>query len=215
MICTKCKTEKSPDSFRTRKQRGKSILVTHCKECESNARADHHRKRMLDPVYAEAYRIKNAEASNRCYHNGGAHRTKEQRRKTHKTWVAANREKVREWRRLYSRKIRSTITGRLSIRMGNRMRMTLTKHRRSWKDAVPYTAEELKRHLEQQFTQEMSWENYGKYWHVDHIRPVCTFHYTSINDAEFKECWALSNLRPLPKTKNLSRPKDGRDIATN
>ena len=33
--------------------------------------------------------------------------------------------------------------------------------------------EELKIHLEKQFTKGMNWENYGFYgWHIDHIRPI-------------------------------------------
>ncbi len=32
--------------------------------------------------------------------------------------------------------------------------------------------EEYKQHLENQFTPEMNWENYGVYWHVDHYTPL-------------------------------------------
>jgi len=54
----------------------------------------------------------------------------------------------------------------------------------------------------------MSWENYGK-WHVDHIVPVASFIWTSSDDAEFKACWALTNLRPLWADANR-RKKDRR-----
>jgi hypothetical protein len=78
-----------------------------------------------------------------------------------------------------------------------------------------YTMEELKEHLEKQFESWMSWDNQGKYnknwndndsstwtWQIDHIKPHSTFKYTSMEDAEFKKCWALNNLRPLSSKQN-------------
>ena len=56
--------------------------------------------------------------------------------------------------------------------------------------------DELKTHLEKQFKEGMSWDNYGK-WHIDHVRPRATFTIVSFEDSSFKECWALSNLQPL------------------
>jgi hypothetical protein len=64
---------------------------------------------------------------------------------------------------------------------------------------------ELIAHLDRQFHKGMSWNNYGKRWHVDHIRPVSSFEFSSSNDPSFKECWALINLRPLWKGQNLSK----------
>jgi hypothetical protein len=53
------------------------------------------------------------------------------------------------------------------------------------------TAEELKSYLESLFTEGMTWENYGE-WHVDHIRPVCSF-----VAEEWKQINHYTNLRPL------------------
>lgn len=54
--------------------------------------------------------------------------------------------------------------------------------------------EKLKQHLEKQFTEGMSWENKGE-WHVDHIRPVCSFDLTDIEQQ--KVCFHYTNLQPL------------------
>lgn len=55
-----------------------------------------------------------------------------------------------------------------------------------------YSALELKEHIDKQFTDGMSWNNYGE-WHIDHINPVYTFDKdTSVNIIN-----SLSNLRPL------------------
>ena len=42
-------------------------------------------------------------------------------------------------------------------------------------------------------------------YHIDHIRPVSSFYFTKIEDKEFKECWALSNLQPLWASENCSK----------
>lgn len=73
---------------------------------------------------------------------------------------------------------------------------------KSWQKFVDYTVEELAIHIERQFTNGMSWDNYGKKWHVDHILPVSGFNFTSKDCDEFKLCFALSNMRPLCKIEN-------------
>jgi hypothetical protein len=71
-------------------------------------------------------------------------------------------------------------------------------------DILPYTLEELISHLENNFTEGMSWENYGE-WHVDHIKPMASFTFDTIDDDSFNECWSLSNLQPLWAKDNLSK----------
>tara|TARA_Y100000310_G_scaffold288716_1_gene314627 strand:- start:452 stop:1825 length:1374 start_codon:yes stop_codon:yes gene_type:complete len=70
---------------------------------------------------------------------------------------------------------------------------------------LPYTPAELKQHIEDQFDKHMSWDNYGDYWHVDHIIPQAALVYDSFVHPNFKKCWALSNLRPLTREENASK----------
>ena len=93
----------------------------------------------------------------------------------------------------------------------------LSKNRKSCLQFLPYTIEELKNHLELQFESWMNWQNQGTYnkntwndndqttwtWQIDHIVPHSTFNYTSMEDQVFKECWSLSNLRPLSAKQNF------------
>jgi len=55
-----------------------------------------------------------------------------------------------------------------------------------------YSALDLKIHLENLFTPQMSWENYGE-WHVDHIVPVSSFE----KDTPASVVNDLSNLQPM------------------
>lgn len=74
----------------------------------------------------------------------------------------------------------------------------------SFWSAVGYTKRELADHIEKQFLDGMSWQNSSD-WHIDHILPVRSFAFGSFEDAEFKACWALSNLRPLWAKDNLEK----------
>lgn len=62
---------------------------------------------------------------------------------------------------------------------------------------------ELVAHLEKQFTPEMTWENYGPYWHVDHIRPCASFDLA--DEAQQRACFHYTNLQPLFWRDNISK----------
>lgn len=88
-----------------------------------------------------------------------------------------------------------------------------SKAERHWEDLVPYNLCQLRQHLESQFTSEMNWDNYGTYWEIDHIIPQNLFKIKTEQDRDFQICWSLANLRPLEKSLNRQRPKDGSDIS--
>lgn len=74
-----------------------------------------------------------------------------------------------------------------------------TDRRGNWERILNFNLDQLKQHLQKQFTTKMSWENYGKYWWVDKIIPRVAYNYQNIKNNEFHKCWSLKNLRPLSK----------------
>lgn len=74
-----------------------------------------------------------------------------------------------------------------------------------WENITNYTLVELKSHLENLFTSQMNWDNYGSYWHIDHIIPISYFNITSLDCEDFKKCWALNNLQPLEAKENIRK----------
>ena len=108
---------------------------------------------------------------------------------------------------------------KLKHNVGSTVRDALTRRKSSKNggrtfDHLPYTPQQLKEHLETQFEPWMSWENYGgandspqKTWQIDHIKPQASYSFTSMDDSEFQECWALENLRPLEKIENMGRKR--------
>lgn len=84
---------------------------------------------------------------------------------------------------------------------------SVTKRNKVW-SALPYTPWDLRRHLEDQFEDWMSWDNRGKgrhKWGLDHIVPQSHFYWETLQDDSFQECWALSNLRPLCSIENIKK----------
>lgn len=71
-------------------------------------------------------------------------------------------------------------------------------------DILRYTPEELINHLEKQFTDTMSWDNYG-IWHVDHKLPITSFDIQEMGDEEFMRCWCLDNLQPMWGEENIRK----------
>jgi hypothetical protein len=60
--------------------------------------------------------------------------------------------------------------------------------------------EYYKQYLEQQFQSDMSWENYGTLWEIDHIKPCALFDLTK--EEEQKQCFHHTNTQPLYKIDN-------------
>jgi hypothetical protein len=80
------------------------------------------------------------------------------------------------------------------------------KDGRRWQALLGYSVQDLIAHLERQFQSGMSWANYGRNgWHVDHIRPVTSFTFSTVDDPQFRECWALENLQPLWEPDNIRK----------
>ena len=71
-------------------------------------------------------------------------------------------------------------------------------------DVLQYTPEELINHLEKQFKDDMTWDNYG-IWHVDHKSPITSFDIQEMGDEEFMKCWSLDNLQPMWGEENIRK----------
>jgi len=71
-------------------------------------------------------------------------------------------------------------------------------------ELIGCTKEELKQHLEDQFTEGMGWYNYGKYgWHIDHIKPCARFNLA--DPEEQRKCFHFTNLQPLWAEDNMKK----------
>ena len=129
-------------------------------------------------------------------------------RKRHAEYNQRNKEKILEYKGAWQ-KIQRKVNPRykLNENMGSAMARSLKgiKSGHPWQEFVNYSLNSLIKHLENKFDSKMSWDNYGSYWAVDHIKPKSLFSYNSKDDLEFKQCWALENLQPLEKIENIKK----------
>lgn len=76
------------------------------------------------------------------------------------------------------------------------------KHEHTMK-LIGCNIQELVEYLEKQFKLGMTWDNYGTYWHIDHIRPIASFNLE--NPEELNQCFYYTNLQPLTAQENLEK----------
>ena len=116
-------------------------------------------------------------------------------------WKQNNPKKFIETRRKYEKQKRDTdVNFRLAKSLRLRVRDVL-KGRKKSKPTLKMldcTVEELKQHLQSQFTKGMSWNNYGRgkgKWCIDHIHPCSKFDLSK--KSEQLKCFNYTNLQPL------------------
>src|SRR5947207_3844474 len=157
------------------------------------------RNRAKQRALTKAWQQKNKDRINKQYRDRYAVNPELYRAK-----LKAKRERMGEKYRAQIKrsrtKTRSTTEGMLYHRMSQSVRSALlgSKRKCKWENLLGYSVEELKAHLESQFTEGMTWDKFfvGGI-HIDNVIPRMNFNYISPNDLQFKQCWALSNLRPI------------------
>ena len=218
--CTICKEIKSLDDF-FREKKATDGRKSRCKTCHKasvtewkknnpkNVRqsAKTFRTKYKDKI-KETRRIYQASDKGKQQKKEWQQKNKERLNERKKEWWEKNKERLRDKtkenrKRTYEKNKQSPgyrISG--SISSGIRQAIKANKANRHWEELVGYTLSELMQRLERLFTPEMNWDNYGSYWHIDHIKPQSWFIYESTESEAFKACWSLSNLQPLEASKN-------------
>lgn len=215
--CKKCVAENSKKYWNNNKE----VLAIRQKE---------YRKRNADFLsqYAKEYRERNKDSlkekkklyndTNRAIRVAKQREYYKKNKDKHKKYREENKEKIKNYYKSnrqkindkYNEKLKKDSKFRLDKYVSCSIRNYLAinnvnKNFVRWEKIVGYTKQQLKEHLEKQFKPEMNWDNYGSYWHIDHIKPKSWFIYESIEDEQFKMCWALENLQPLEASENLSK----------
>jgi len=80
-----------------------------------------------------------------------------------------------------------------------------TSKSKSTVELLGCSIDEFRIFLENKFYNNMSWENYGSVWHIDHIKPCASF--DLILQDEQEKCFHYSNMQPLLAEENLSKGK--------
>lgn len=116
-------------------------------------------------------------------------------------------DEYKEYRREYERRRRRDDP---AFRIKQSISRAINKYLRHGKEGkstfeiLGFTKEDLIAHLEKQFTDGMSWDNYGD-WHIDHEIPLAAHNFETTDDIDFKRAWSLTNLRPLWAMDNMKK----------
>lgn len=65
---------------------------------------------------------------------------------------------------------------------------------------------DLRKWIEAQFANGLSWENFGKAWQFEHIIPIAWFN--TSDEEELKACWGFLNIRVTPLEEGAGHPTD-------
>ena len=127
----------------------------------------------------------------------------------HQKWREKNIDKHRETKRDYERNRKSNdpiyrLISNFKSAMSTVLKESNVDKYGHYFDILQYTPEELINHLEKQFTDTMTWDNYG-IWHVDHKLPITSFDIQEMGDDEFMRCWCLDNLQPMWGEENIRK----------
>ena len=176
--CGKCLEIKELDDF-SKNKNTKDKKTAHCRKCIKEYDQLNREKQLL---YHKNKRINNLEEF----------------KKYDKKYKSKNKQKQNEynkkrWETNPQHKLRKTLRGRFWKAIKN--------------DGIKFTSsinligcsiKFYKKYLESLFEKEMSWENHGKIWEIDHIIPCSSFDLTNLEEQQ--KCFNYKNTQPLFKT---------------
>ena len=186
------------------------MTLIKCKECLTNVEMPNKRFKMCSKCSKnkQLQRCKNYKLKN-----------KEHISEYNAAWKSQNKEYVSEYNSQYNIENRATIQARqtkqhrerrktdpqykMSIVLRNRLRKFYTGENPKTMKLVCMSLGEFKKWIETQFTSEMTWENHGTKWHIDHVIPCYWFNL--LEQKEREVCFHWSNMRPLEAKRNMAR----------
>lgn len=211
--CTKCLLDKPFGEFskKYKDKNGVQKYSTICKKCTNEYLAVYRnieKNKLKQIEYDKEYYEKNrGKILNRKkeYHKENQEKIleyKKQYRKDNfdkiKEYFSKNKFRVTEAQRRYRKKYPHIIAWR---RMLYRTLYYMgTKKEGTTQEMLGYSAVQLKHRIEKQFTEGMTWSNYGE-WEIDHIKPLTSFDITT--DPSVVN--SLDNLQPLWKEENMAK----------
>lgn len=225
-ICTKCKEEKLITEFYVQKG-GRFGVRSQCKPCNSKNAMEwqlKHPEKVKESIKkyylnnkkkVKESRIKygnskkgklNKKQSDKRYRekNKNNPEYKRKHKKSNKKWKENNPGYSNNYIR-QRRKTDNKFKIKLILRNILNRVLNLTSQEKTTRTVkmLGYNSELLKNYLEKLFKPEMSWDNYGTYWEIDHIISIDWFIKNNITNPKIIN--NLINLQPLTCKENRSK----------
>ena len=127
----------------------------------------------------------------------------EKNKEKQKAWRDANRERITEYDK-ERRKTDPLYRLKLNLRNASRRAWKGQTKNATTEKLLGCTYNDFKDYITAQFVGNMSWDNYGDVWHVDHITPLSVI--KDVSQTELIESLCdFSNLQPLFAEDNISK----------
>lgn len=138
-----------------------------------------------------------------------------------KAWRLDNPEKVKEHKKVSFQRNKAKIVAQhndyckhrretdiqyhLAFNLRRRLNVALRKNYKAGSAVsdLGCSMEQFKLYLESKFQAGMTWDNYGKEWHIDHIRPLANYDLT--DRQVFLQLAHYTNLQPLWAADNIRK----------
>lgn len=227
-VCTGCSLEKGFDSY-SKNKRNKDGKEAKCKEC---MKLKYNQNKETNKISVKKWREKNPDymkqygqsEKSKAYHKQYYKEHSQEYKDRKKEWRAEhpereketrakynkeNKEKLNEYHRKWKETKRNTdVNYRLQSNLSRRIRYELNtllqgKKAKRTTEYIGCTIDDLKLHLEKKFVSDMTWENYGSAWHIDHILPCSSWNFQ--DSFECACCWNYRNLQPMFASENQSK----------
>jgi len=177
-------------------------------------------KTRKDGLYPQCKKCKCAETQKWKQDNSEKYRQIRQRylqqMKNNPDFLEKNRQRTRrflknnpDYKRKYEfSRYHGDIGYRLVTNLRSRLRDAIKNNTKSGRilTYLGCSVDEFKKHLESQFVEGMTWDNYGNKencWSIDHIIPCASFDF-SVEENIFK-CCHYSNLQPMWHIENIKK----------
>jgi len=227
-VCTKCEKElPATTEYYHKHKTGKLGLRADCKNC-----AKMHRKENKEQIRKrrKQYCKENKEQiseQQKQYYEENKQRISERKKQYYeenkeqilgrqKQYCKENKEQIKQYREKNKGRIKKYNTRYMKEKRNKDIGFRILSNCRtrlyqvikgnlksaSTKKLIGCSIEKLLEHLENQFADGMTWDNYGE-WHVDHIKPCAMFDFTK--EEEQRECFHYTNLQPLWAEENLRK----------
>ena len=206
--CCKCKFNKNINEF-GRLIASKDGLRYDCNNCRKEYRIiakdkikikqndyyNHNKLILLEKN--KQYRIDNnitINAQKKEYRNRPE--VKEHIQQKNKTYLPKRKE-------LIKLKRKTDVNFQLKEILRSKVHKMLKNQPTSYINIIGCNIDFLKKWIEFRFDSNMTWNNFGSYWHIDHILPINKFDLTKPGDINI--CFHWTNLQPLQSFENISK----------
>jgi len=222
-VCKVCNKTLPSSSFNKRKGTVDG-LNTHCKCCYSLLRKKQKESRnniitkiTIPDFTQKCFKCLEKKHSSefpiriRCINNIGnicndcqpmSSWTKDKQKLSDKKYREKNKEKLQEKHKRNGKQIKNRLRNSMRARIIESLKHYNLRKSNKTINFIGCSIHQLHSWFEYQFVEGMTWLNYGE-WHIDHVRPCCSFNMT--NQSDISECFNWKNIQPLWKDKNLSK----------